>query len=79
MDINAEMCLMKQNLRNEGLSTKGLFIQEFKNMSIEDEKKWCKARKRAKARIAELANVFPHAFGAYNQEKYNRDFIGRFM
>ncbi|MCK4968061.1 MAG: hypothetical protein KAS12_03310 [Candidatus Aenigmarchaeota archaeon] len=75
MDIACEMTLMKNNLRAEGLSTKGIFLQDFKNISVEDEKKWFQAKKRAKTRMAELKNLFPYAFGAYSQEKYAKEFL----
>ena len=75
MDIACEMALIKSNLRAEGFSTKGIFLQDFKHTSVEDEKKWFQAKKRAKTRMEELKNLFPYAFGAYSQEKYDREFI----
>ena len=78
MDFESEMCLLRHNLREEGLSTRGIFVEEFRNKSIEDEKKWFRAREKAKNRIKELEDTFPYAFGKFKKEKIEREFLARF-
>lgn len=77
MDIESEMCLLRQNLRKEGLSTKGIFLEEFRTKNLDDEKKWHRAREKARARLKELQELFPYTFGLYSQEKYDREFLSR--
>ncbi|MCK5473903.1 MAG: hypothetical protein KAI53_00720 [Candidatus Aenigmarchaeota archaeon] len=78
MDIACEMALVKSDLRKQGLSTKGIFMQDYRKGSVSDEIKWCRAKKRARARIEELANIFPYAFGTYAQERYAKDFLEQY-
>ena len=78
MDMACEMTLIKNNLRQEGISTKGIFLQDFRRGSVEDERKWMHAKRRARARMDELKNIFPFAFGTYAQEKYAREFLHQF-
>ncbi len=77
MDMESEMCLLRQNLRKEGLSTKGIFVEEFRKKSFDEEKKWHHAREKARKRVRELSDMFPHAFGAHRQERFNREFFQR--
>lgn len=77
MDMEAEMCLLRHNLRKEGLPTNGIFMEEFRRRSVEDEKKWFRAREKAKSRLKELENMFPYAFGKYKHEKFEREFFTR--
>ncbi|MFH1127159.1 MAG: hypothetical protein ABIG84_02495 [archaeon] len=77
MDIESEMCLIRNNLRAEGLSTKGVFIEEFRKKSLEEEKKWYRAREKARNRMKELQDMFPSAFGQYRKERFEREFFLR--
>ncbi len=77
MDIETEMCLLRQNLRKEGLSTKGIFVEEFRKKTFDEERKWHQAREKARNRVKELQDKFPFAFGGYRQERFERDFLLR--
>ncbi len=77
MDMESEMCLLRQNLRKEGLSTKGIFVEEFRKKSFDEEKKWHQAREKARRRVKELSDMFPYAFGMHAQERFDREFFLR--
>ena len=73
--LGDEMILLKNKLKEMGLNPRDMFLYEFRNLSIEHEKKFQKARKEAKRRIEELANMFPHAFGKYRKEKAMEEWL----
>ncbi len=75
--IEEEMYLMKNILREQGIPTHGLLIQEFRKKPIEDERRLFLAREKAKRRVAELTSIFPNAFGAYKKRQYENEFIQR--
>ena len=79
MRENIELCMIKNELRKEGLSTRGIFLQEFRDMSISDQKKWYNIKQKAKRRVDELEKIFPHAFGTFKREQYAREFINQFI
>ena len=75
--IEEEMYLMKNILREQGLPTHGLIMQEFRKKPIEDERRLFIAREKAKLRVAELSRIFPNAFGAHKKRQYENEFLQR--
>ncbi len=73
--ISAEMCMVKNELRRSGLSTRGVLAQEYRKMNLEQEKKWYQIKSKAHKRVEELAKAFPYAFGEYKKSRYDAEFI----
>ncbi len=71
----AEMCMIKQGLREAGLPTRGIYTQEFRDMSFDQEKRWHKIKTRAHKRVETLSKTFPFAFGEYKRKQYDNQFI----
>ena len=69
MVLQDEMILLKNKLKEMGLNPKDMLFYEFRNLSIEHEKKFQKAKEEARKRIEELADMFPHAFGKYGKRE----------
>ncbi len=69
------MLLLRNKLREKGLDPKNMFFYEFRNLSIEHEKRFREAREEAKKRIQELADLFPNAFNVSNRQKWMEDFL----
>ncbi len=76
--MSVEMKMIKNELRRAGLPTRGVLMQEFRNMSFKDEKKWYKIKARAHKRVDELSDQFPFAFGEHKRAQYDAEFINRF-
>ena len=70
-----EIILIKNKLKEMGLNPKDMFLYEFRNLSIEHEKKFQKAKEEARKRIEELADMCPHASGKYEKEKVMQDWL----
>ena len=70
-----EMLLLKNKLREKGLDPKNMFFYEFRNLSIEHEKRFREAREEARKRIQELAELFPNAFDVSSKQKWMEEFL----
>lgn len=73
--IEAEMSILKGMLREQGLPTQGILMDEFRKRPIEDEKKLFTAREKAKNRVKELSWHFPHAFGVKSRREFENEFV----
>ncbi len=69
------MLLLKNKLREKGLDPRNMFLYEFRNLSIEHEKKFREAREEARRRIQELADLFPNAFNVASRQRWVDDFL----
>ncbi len=70
-----EMVLLKNKLREKGLDPKNMFFYEFRNLSLEHERRFQEAREEVKRRIRELANLFPNAFETRSKRTWVEDFL----
>ncbi|MBW6451586.1 MAG: hypothetical protein K0B02_02555 [DPANN group archaeon] len=75
MRTSIELAMIKNELRNEGFSTKGILLQEFRDMNMDDQKKWHNIKTKVRLRIDELEKLFPYAFGTYRKEQYAQEYI----
>lgn len=76
--LSCEVCMMKSELRRRNLPVRSAFMREF-TLSFVDQKKWLAVREQVRKRVSELESTFPAAFGLYDKEKRNEEFVAEIM
>ncbi len=78
MDLLTEHVIIKNLLRERKMDKNDMYLNDYKRMTIEEEKEWIKMKKHAKQRVKELEDMFPFAFGKYRNERLRNEFMSRF-
>ncbi len=77
-ELEEELIILKQKLREKGLDPKNVFMYEYRKLSKEEEKKFIQAKEEARKRIKELSEIFPFAFNRHLKAKENETFLQMF-
>ena len=77
MDLLTERVIVKNILREHGIDTKDLYLNEYRGLTFEQEKMLTKARQFARKRVKELEDVFPFAFGKYQTSRLKQELLLR--
>ena len=78
MSSPLELNLIKQGLKKAGLPVRGLFYNNYRNLSSDEKKQWTCIQDTARSRVKVLKDTFPFAFGEFRKMDLQREFLAKF-